>query len=131
MTEEHDSIAPAGALQGLGLGAPAPAGANPMAAGATTATAPLAFPSGEPISGPPSAAVPLEQSVTRINARLAATGHVLVLRVDPQSGITIAEIKNASTGQVLQQVPSQDLVRLAELLASWAQGNGILIDRRA
>ncbi|MGC8518141.1 MAG: hypothetical protein ACP5P4_06375 [Steroidobacteraceae bacterium] len=70
----------------------------------------------------------IHQSLAQINERLAATDHVLVLRVDAVTGHTIAEIQNAVTGQVLQRVPSQDQQHLADLLAAWAHGHSILAD---
>ena len=70
----------------------------------------------------------LQQSLAQINERLASTSHVLILRVDPVTGNTIAEIQNAATGQVLQRVPSQDQQHLADMLAAWAHGHSILAD---
>jgi flagellar protein FlaG len=73
-------------------------------------------------SNPPS----LQEAVDTLNARLASADRVLELRVDAASGITIAEIKNASTGQVLRQMPGEDLVRLAQMLHSWSGGKSLL-----
>lgn len=69
----------------------------------------------------------VEDAVAAINSRLASTNRVLQLSVDA-AGITIAEIKNAATGQVLQQIPSNDLVRFAEMLSSWSHGDKALLD---
>ena len=68
----------------------------------------------------------LQEAVDTLNARLASADRVLELRVDAASGITIAEIKNASTGQVLRQMPGEDLVRLAQMLRSWSGGKSLL-----
>jgi len=79
-------------------------------------------------SSPAPVAASLQESVDRINARLASSSRVLQLRVDAETGITIAEIKSSTTGQVLQQIPGADVVHLAEMLSAWAHGKNILVD---
>ncbi len=79
-------------------------------------------------ASPHQTATPLQESLDRINARLARAHRVLQLRVDAETGMTIAEIKNAATGQVLQQIPSADVVHLAEMLSAWAHGKDVLVD---
>lgn len=139
MTEEIDSIAPVGASASPGFSgarvdvvhAPQPPTSTRPAQ--RPASAPPATPSGSPSgsAAPQSSAAQaasLQESVDRINARLASSNRVMQLRVDPESGLTVAEIKNASTGQVLQQMPSADVVHLAEMLSSWAHGKNVLVD---
>lgn len=125
MNEEHDSIASVSSSENLGFGSSS-AEANPMPPRAAR-QAPASSAANRDSRGP-AAPDPVEQSAARINARLAADNRALVLRVNPQTGLTIAEITNASTGQVLQQIPSRDLLHLAELLQSWADGHSTLID---
>ena len=121
MSNEEQGAAPIGAAASLGFGSAASGdtGVIPSRAhriGAATAKSTASSPDG------------VNQSLAQINERLAATDHVLVLRVDPATGNTIAEIRNAVTGQVLQRVPSQDQQHLADLLAAWAHGHSILAD---
>ena len=125
MNEEHDSIS-VGAADSLGFGSPS-AEANPMPQ-RTPRPAQAARSAADTRSIAPGAPDPIEQSLAQINSRLAAVDRVLILRVDPQTGLTIAEITNASTGQVLQQIPSPDLLHLAELLQSWAHGQSALVN---
>jgi uncharacterized FlaG/YvyC family protein len=61
-----------------------------------------------------------------LNARLAGADRVLELRVDAATGITVAELKNASTGQVLRQMPSDDVLRLAQMLSGWSGSKSLL-----
>ena len=135
MTEEIDSIAPIGGAAASDLSGPrvdvrlAPQGARPVRPGAPRAAPPQAQEAPEaPAAGAASEAPSLEESVKRINARLAGVNRVLRLRVDAASGLTIAEIRNSTTGQVLQQIPSSDIVRLAEMLCGWAHGKDALLD---
>ncbi|HEY2591949.1 MAG TPA: flagellar protein FlaG, partial [Steroidobacteraceae bacterium] len=99
--------------------APSPAGAT---AGGFTGDGSPSRPT------PAQAAQTLQESVDRLNARLASSNRVVQLRVDAETGITIAEIKNSSTGVVLQEIPGADIVHLAEMLSAWAHGKNILVD---
>ncbi|MGH8219251.1 MAG: flagellar protein FlaG [Steroidobacteraceae bacterium] len=149
MTEEIDSIPPVGAssssvfsdsrLDVMHAPKPIPPPRATQRPSSSAAAATGAAPAGGAPAGGASTGAPrqpsaveagasLQESVDRINARLASSGRVLQLRVDAETGITIAEIKNASTGQVLQQIPGADVVHLAEMLSSWAHGKNILLD---
>jgi uncharacterized FlaG/YvyC family protein len=85
------------------------------------------------VSAPP--ARPTEQAVqsalTQINAHLASVNRVLTLKVDPSSGYTVAQISNAQTGQVLQQMPTEDHLQLELMLARWSHGGNVLMDEEA
>ncbi|GEM_PF-2190651 len=104
-----------------------PSAAPGFSASADAPASPTAA-DGPPASASALQATSLQDSVERINARLVSVNRVLQLRVDAETGITIAEIKNSETGQVLQQIPSADVVRLAEMLSAWAHGKNVLID---
>ena len=53
---------------------------------------------------------------------------MMELRSDTRAGVTVAVIKNAQTGAVLQQMPSEDVLRLAEMLSAWSGGRTTLVD---
>jgi uncharacterized FlaG/YvyC family protein len=93
------------------------AGTNPTR-GASAATAAVA--------GAPSGA--LQSAAQKINTWLASVGRVMELHVDAASGVTVATIKDAQTGRVLQQMPSADLLELAELISGWSHGKAALLD---
>ena len=139
MTEEIDSIMPVGASSSpefSGSRVDVMHAPQPIAPGTPLQRLPSSSPvrtgsasgSGVARISPEQAAATLQDSVERINARLAGSGRVLQLRVDAETGITIAEIRNSTTGQIVQQIPGADVVHLAEMLSSWAHGKNVLVD---
>ena len=79
-------------------------------------------------AAPPPNAQVVTSAVARANANLAAYGRVMDFSVDAATGLTIARIRNSQTGAVLQQFPSEDLVRLAQMLADWSPGSKLRLD---
>ena len=75
----------------------------------------------------PSAAA-VNSALAQINLHLASVNRVLSLKVDPASGYTVAQISNAQTGQVLQQMPTEDHIQLEKMLARWSHGGNVLMD---
>jgi uncharacterized FlaG/YvyC family protein len=73
----------------------------------------------------------IQTALAQINAHLASVDRVLSLRVDPGSGYTVAQISNATTGQVLQQFPNEDQIQLERMLARWSHGGNVLMDEEA
>ena len=76
----------------------------------------------------PASPATINRSLATVNEQLAGSGHTRVLRTDPVSGVTIVEVRNASTGQVLQRIPSRDQQHLADMVAAGANGKSILAD---
>ena len=70
----------------------------------------------------------LQGAVQQINRHLASTDRVMELHVDAASGVTVATIKDAQTGEVLQQVPSESVLELADMLSGWSPGERALLD---
>jgi uncharacterized FlaG/YvyC family protein len=70
----------------------------------------------------------IQGSLAQVNQRLALIGRVMTLNVDPGTGLTVATIKDAQTGDIVNQFPSTDSIRLAEMLNGWASGKNILLD---
>ncbi|HEY3786296.1 MAG TPA: flagellar protein FlaG [Steroidobacteraceae bacterium] len=70
----------------------------------------------------------IQTAVQQVNIHLATVNRVLELHVDAATGLTIATIRNAQTGAVLQQIPSTDSVHLAQMLAAWSPGKNVLVD---
>ncbi len=73
----------------------------------------------------------VQLAVDQINAHLAGVDRILALRVDPASGFVVAQISNAHTGEVLQQIPTEDGVRLRQMLSRWSHGGNVLMDVEA
>jgi len=69
-----------------------------------------------------------QAAVNRVNDRLSSYSRVLELNVDVASGLTVATVKDAQTGKVLQQFPGTDALHLAQMLAQWAGGKHALLD---
>lgn len=67
-------------------------------------------------------------AVSQANDNLASYNRVLDFGVDAGTGLSIATIRNAQTGAVLQQMPSPDMLKLAQMLADWAPGKTLQID---
>jgi FlaG protein len=141
MTEESDSILPVGASSSSGFSGSrvdvihAPQPIPPVRPSQRPAPSPAAGAAGGSPGGgaasrptPAQAAQSLQESVDRLNARLASSNRVVQLRVDAATGITIAEIKDSATGEVVQQIPGTDIVHLAEMLSAWAHGKNVLVD---
>jgi uncharacterized FlaG/YvyC family protein len=127
MNEESGSIAAVGAMSSMddfvstqdnSPSPQAPAGAS-QAASAVAASS--ARPSQQAI----------QTALAQINAHLASVDRVLSLKVDPGSGYTVAQISNATTGQVLQQFPNEDQIQLERMLARWSHGGNVLMDEEA
>jgi uncharacterized FlaG/YvyC family protein len=85
------------------------------------------------VSGPSPRPSPqaIQTALAQINAHLASVDRVLSLKVDPGSGYTVAQISNATTGQVLQQFPNEDQIQLERMLARWSHGGNVLMDEEA
>jgi len=99
---------------------PAPAAAEVSAPGTNTysATATIKQP----------AAADVQAAVARANANLASSNRVLDYRVDAATGLTIAIVRNAQTGALVQQIPGADIIALAQMLAEWSPGKHVLLD---
>ena len=67
-------------------------------------------------------------AVSAANSNLAVYNRVMDFKVDSASGMSIAFIRNASTGEVLQQIPSPDMVKLAQMLRDWSPGKNMMLD---
>lgn len=93
----------------------------------TAANLPAAIAAVSEAPRPSEAAV--RSALVQINAHLASVNRVLSLKVDPASGYTVAQISNAQTGQVLQQMPTEDHIQLEKMLARWSHGGNVLMDQ--
>ena len=125
MNEESGSISAVGAMSSMDDYVSAQNSAATSAAdlpGASTAVS-------DAEAQPSEQAVQL--AVDQINAHLAGVDRILALRVDPTSGYVVAQISNANTGEVLQQIPTEDGIRLKQMLSRWSHGGNVLMDEEA
>jgi len=63
----------------------------------------------------PPVEVPKIESVTKqIDSFLRSIGRTINFRVDPGSGRTIVSVVDATTGEVIREVPGEDALKLAQ-----------------
>ncbi|MGH8139245.1 MAG: flagellar protein FlaG [Steroidobacteraceae bacterium] len=124
MVEENDSLGPIGAI-GSAEHATAYESA-PSAPSVTSARGGRAAGPQNPPKQPSTQEV--QAAIKQINEHLASVNRVLDFRVDAATGLTIATIRNAQTGAILQQIPGTDMMHLAQMLADWSPGRNVLVD---
>jgi uncharacterized FlaG/YvyC family protein len=73
-------------------------------------------------------AAEIQAAVSRANANLASYNRVVAYQVDAASGLTIATVRNAQTGAVVQEIPGAGLLALARMLADWSPGKHVMVD---
>lgn len=134
MVEEIDTIGRVGALGSSDFTTTQDSTSSPSRAdhaaigpGPSAGSAPAAQ-SGSRQSAPRPSQQEIQAAVRQVNVHLATVNRVLELHVDAATGLTIATIRNAQTGAVLQQIPSTDSVHLAQMLAAWSPGKNVLVD---
>ena len=89
-----------------------------------------ASPAPAPVASNGPDAATLTLAVKDINAQLLTDGETLQLSVDSQSGRTIVVVRDAQTGNVVRQVPTEQVLRLASALRN--EGNSsVLLDLKA
>ena len=127
MNEESGSIAAVGAMSSMDDfvstqdNSPSPQASADVSQTVAVVSPPSARPSQQAI----------QTALAQINAHLASVDRVLSLKVDPGSGYTVAQISDATTGQVLQQFPNEDQIQLERMLARWSHGGNVLMDEEA
>ena len=73
-----------------------------------------------------------EKAMEKINQHLQQSGTELKFKVDKGSGRTIFQIVSESSGKVLLQVPSEELLAMARKLREFAEemgASGVLLDK--
>ncbi|HUN26915.1 MAG TPA: flagellar protein FlaG [Steroidobacteraceae bacterium] len=133
MAEEIDSLGSIGAVGAadgtlLRDSTLAPPPVPPAAAPAVKPTPAASQRAGASVASANNDPPTLQQAVDQLNAQLFGAGRKVQLSVDPVTGITIATISDTTTGQVLQKIPSDDLIRLAQMLKDWSKGGNALVD---
>ncbi len=125
-----DQVNPTGGLApGIPLAAsvapvPKPTSRNPRPP--STLEAPAPGKGGAPASGASEAAA------ESVNQHLQQTGSELKFQVDKATGRTIFKVVNETTGEVVLQVPSEEVLAMARNLRSMdkqAGASGVLVDK--
>ncbi len=126
MAEEIAYLSPIGATVPMDDFASSRDNAHGSHPAATQTAAAKAAAAGEDLAQPSPEA--LQAAVERINDHLASVNRVLELHVDATTGLTVATIMDAQTGEVLQQMPAEDSIHLAQMLSGWSHGGNVLLD---
>jgi flagellar protein FlaG len=108
------TAANSGALQARSPGA-GPVQANAAQTRVMNASG-AAGPAASPAIGTPPAA--LQTVIDTVNTQLLTAGKSLQLSVDTLSGHSIVVVRDTQTGGIVQQFPSEELLRLASLLGT-------------
>jgi flagellar protein FlaG len=69
--------------------------------------------------------VEVKQAARQLEAFMASMNRYLEFRVDQDSGRTVVTVKDQSTGEVVRQIPSEEVLRLAQNLGGKGR-NGLL-----
>jgi flagellar protein FlaG len=110
-------------------GAPAPTPASPSAV-APEAAAPSvaeAKPSSAPQPEPTIAEV--KQAARQLETFMQSMNRYLEFRIDQDSGRTIVTVKDKTTGDVVRQIPAEEVLRLAHNLGG--KGHTALVSQTA
>ena len=73
-----------------------------------------------------------DEAMEQLNSHLQKTGTELKFQVDRDSGRTLFQIISEKTGEVLLQVPSEDVLAMARKLRDVAEqldASGVLVDK--
>lgn len=139
-----DQVSPLGSLGTGSSVLPLPS-ARPAAAQDTTSQASAQSSNAKPVadSGGGNAAQSKAASVTSakaanldpqaINAQLQQANSSLQFKVDKSTGISYFKIIDANTGKVIRQVPSADVLAMAQKLQDFSghqNPSGILVDQK-
>src|SRR5689334_22407029 len=65
-------------------------------------------------------------AAAQIESYLRSSGRSLSFSVDTQSGETVVSVKDAATGDVIRQIPSEEALRLARALQTQGGGSSLL-----
>ena len=101
------------------------------AASQTTLAPGKAAPATQPparVAPPPMDDVELKQAIAAANKSVASHGSSVEFSVDPQHGTTIVRVMDKSTGELIRQMPSEEMIAIANALD---QFQGMLIRRKA
>jgi flagellar protein FlaG len=81
-------------------------------------SAPLPDASAKPaVAAPlPAPAAQAQAAARLLQEYLQQSGHDMKFAVDKATGMTIVRIYNSASGELVRQIPSEEIVRIAELL---------------
>jgi flagellar protein FlaG len=69
-----------------------------------------------------------EEIARQLESYVRSVNRALEFRVDPDSGHTVISVRDAQTGDLIRQIPSEEVLRFAELVADQTV---VLLDEKA
>jgi flagellar protein FlaG len=136
MERSSDMADQVGSTGGLAQGLPLPlvvASAPKPASESPRLSKPGVLPvQGQSRPSAPGTAKTSEAAMEQVNGHLQETGSELKFQVDQGTGRTIFKVVNPSSGEVILQVPSEEMLALARNLRSLekqAGASGVLVDK--
>lgn len=72
----------------------------------------------------------LEDAASRMEQYVASMGRSLQFRVDQDSGRVVVSVRDASTGELIRQIPSEAALKIAEQLSQYPASpvSSVIID---
>jgi flagellar protein FlaG len=67
-----------------------------------------------------SSADDVKRAATQLEAHMQSMNRYLEFRVDQESGRTVVTVKDKTTGEIIRQIPSEEIMRLAHNLGGKA-----------
>jgi flagellar protein FlaG len=84
------------------------------------------------VPAPPGASVEqVEAAVSAVAEFVSDYARELQFRVDDASGKTVITVRNATTDEVVRQIPSEEVLELAARIREASDTNGVLMRARA
>src|SRR5204862_7761729 len=87
----------------------------------------------EPVAKPARAVTPeiVNAAAQEIQSYLESVGRTLDIRVDNDTGRMVVTVRDASTGDVIRQIPSEEALQLARSLSRGQSGLPVVFDQTA
>jgi flagellar protein FlaG len=76
-------------------------------------------------SPPPDMNAAVKAAAAQIDSYLKSVGRELEYRVDDETGMTVVTVRAKATGEVIRQIPNEELLQLAQRFQS---GSGAVLD---
>jgi flagellar protein FlaG len=93
-----------------------------LPAAAQPAAAPVSTPTPKPST------VDVQAAAQQLQDYLASSGRTLQFQVDNATGITVVTVKDSETGDVIRQIPSEEVVRLARTIQQDSRSSNALLN---
>lgn len=85
-----------------------------------------------PAAEPAISSASLERASAQIESYVRSSGRDLQFRVDDESGRVVVSVRDSETGELIRQIPNEELLRIAQAIEQRdARNQNVLIDDEA